>query len=100
MIYLMYKSAKFGLGLVLVLVLPTYLPTYKLCFRPMWCSVINLIVLNCKVSHEKSSSASFFTTAKVTSQILLDQASRDKPYLNWAFERIKNPGGEHKDLPL
>ena len=35
-----------------------------------------LIGLNCNVSHEKSSSASVFTTAKVTSQILLDQASR------------------------
>ena len=28
-------------------------------------------MLNCKVSHEKSSSASFFTTANATSQILL-----------------------------
>ena len=39
-----------------------------------WKSLV-LIGLNCGVSHEKSSSASFFTTAKVTSQILLDQAS-------------------------
>ena len=35
-----------------------------------------LIGLNCKVSHEKSLSASFFTSGKVTCQILLDQASR------------------------
>ena len=56
--------------------------------------------LNCKVSHEKSSSASFFTSAKVTSQILLDQASRALPYINWAFEHITNPGGGHKGLPL
>ena len=32
----------------------------ELCSRTMWCSVINLTVLNCKVSHNKSSSASFF----------------------------------------
>ena len=34
-----------------------------------------LIGLNCKVSNEKGSSASLFTNAKVTSQILLDQSS-------------------------
>ena len=37
---------------------------YELCCRSMWHSVINLTVLNCKVPHEKSSSALFFTTAK------------------------------------
>ena len=51
-----------------------------------------LIGLNCKVSHEKSSLASFFTTAKVTSQILLDQISHAYPFLNWALDRVSLSG--------
>ena len=48
----------------------------ELCCRSTWCSVINLTVLNCKVSHNKARPRHFLTTAKATSQILLEQASR------------------------
>ena len=77
-----------------------YNSKYELCCRSMWCSVLNLTVLNYKVSDEKSSSASFFTTAKATSQILLEQASRRHHFLplpkrslrfSWSRPLVLNP---------
>ena len=73
-----------------------YLTKFELCCRSMWCSVINLTVINYKRRTRKARRHHFLPLPKRPLRFSWSRLLVLNPSLNRAFERIKNPEGGHK----